>query len=441
MTYRESLAYLEDIQSLGIKFGLDNVRTILASLGNPHRSYPTVLVAGSNGKGSVSAMLTRILTLHGYKTGLYTSPHLVRYEERIRISDQLISSKSFSRILTQLRSRIERLISQGKLSSPPTHFELLTCLAFVYFSEERADMAVLEVGMGGRFDATNVSTPLLAIITTISEEHQNTLGETLAEIAYEKAGIIKPGVPVVCGVEEVSALQTIRCQASESQAPLIEVFAPENFLQHELSRDRFVFQFTFEGEPYMYSPSLPGRHQGNNAAVAIAAACQLSQSWNPLDKEKILQGIASTHWDGRLETLITSPPVLLDGAHNREGALALRQYINSNLKSPVIIVFATMQDKKIEDLTEILFPLAQKVILTRYPYFRAATPEEIYQRTSSHFHARLEQEPDVEKAVRRALDLAGEAQAVVITGSLFLVGEVKKLFPDPSALLPTTPLQ
>ncbi len=439
MTYRESLAYLEKIQSLGIKFGLDNVRTILSALGNPHRSYPTVLVAGSNGKGSVSAMLTRILTLHGYKTGLYTSPHLVRYEERIRIADQLISSKSFSRILTRLRSLIERMVSQGKLGSPPTHFELLTCLALAHFSEERVDMAVLEVGMGGRFDATNVATPLLSIITTISEEHQKTLGETLAEIAFEKAGIIKPGVPVVCGVEEASALETIRRQAQESQAPLIEVFAPENCLRHAKSHDGMEFQFSFKGEPYPYTPSLPGRHQGKNAAVAIAAACQLSRFWAPLEKEKILQGIASTQWEGRLETMLASPPVLLDGAHNREGALALQQYIMSHLKWPVIMVFATMQDKKIEELTEILFPLAQKVILTRFPYFRAATPEEIFQRTSPHLQARLEKEPSVEKAVRRALDLAGKVQTVVITGSLFLVGEVKKLFPDPSLFLPGTP--
>ncbi len=434
MTYRESLAYLENIQSLGIKFGLDNVRTVLSALGNPHRSYPTVLVAGSNGKGSVSAMLTRILTLHGYKTGLYTSPHLVCYEERIRIAEQLISPKSFSRILTRLRSLIERLISQGKLGSPPTHFELLTCLAFAYFSEERVDMAVLEVGMGGRFDATNVASPLLSIITTISEEHQKTLGETLAEIAFEKAGIIKSGVPVVCGVEEASALRTIRQQAQKNQAPLIEVFAPENSLRHESSHDRLVFRFTFEGGPYVYTPSLPGEHQGKNAAVAIAAASQLSRFWAPLEKEKILQGIASTHWEGRLETMLTSPLVLLDGAHNREGALALRQYIMRYLNGPVILVFATMQDKKIEDLAEILFPLAQKVILTWYPYFRAADPEEIFQRTSSLLQARLEKEPSVEKAVRRALDLAGKTRTVVITGSLFLVGEVKKLYPDPAAL-------
>ncbi len=439
MNYQDCLAYLEDIQSLGIKFGLDNVRTILSSLGNPHRSYPTVLIAGSNGKGSVSAMLTRILTLHGYKTGLYTSPHLVRYEERIRIGDQLISSKSFSRVLTRLRSGVERLIADGKQSSPPTHFELLTCLAFLYFAEERVDMAVLEVGMGGRFDATNVSTPVLAVITTISEEHQQTLGESLAEIAFEKAGIIRSGVPVVCGVEEASALRIIRRRAIESQAPLIEVFGPENSLQHEFSADRFVFQFTFSGERYVYTPSLPGRHQGKNAAVAIAAARELNRFWSPLDKSRIILAIASTQWEGRLETFIASPHVLLDGAHNREGALALREFISLRLNAPVILVFAAMKDKKIEELSDILFPLAQRVILTRYPYHRAATPEEIFQRTSPRFHARLEREPDVEKAVRRALELAGDTQAVVITGSLFLVGEVKKLFPDPSILLPTTP--
>jgi len=224
MNYRQCLNYLEQIQTLGMKFGLDNVRTLLAALGNPHQAYPSVLVAGSNGKGSVCAMLTRILTLQGFRAGLYTSPHLVRYEERIRIGGETISAKAFSRVLTRLRSQIERLIGSGKLASPPTHFELLTCAAFMFFAEERVDMAVLEVGMGGRFDATNVVSPVLSVITTISEEHQRSLGESLAEIAFEKAGIIKPGVPVVCGAEAREAVSTIRRRAGEKAAPFIEVF-------------------------------------------------------------------------------------------------------------------------------------------------------------------------------------------------------------------------
>jgi len=434
MNYRQCLNYLEQIQTLGIKFGLDNVRTILASLGNPHLSYPSVLVAGSNGKGSVCAMLTRILSLHGHKTGLYTSPHLIRYEERIRIGEDPIPAKAFSRVLTRLRSQIERLLGAGKLASPPTHFELLTCAALMYFDEERVDMAVLEVGMGGRFDATNVVTPVISVITTISEEHQRSLGESLAEIAFEKAGIIKPGTPVVCGAESEEAVHTIRERAAEREAPLIQVFGPGNSLAAASSFPKDGFRYMSSGEDYAFTPSLPGRHQGKNAAVALAAALELGRHWQPLSRKKILEGIATTRWEGRLELFLERPRVVLDGAHNQEGAEALQEFIRERLTPPVILVFATMQDKKIEDLARILFPLAERVVLTCFPYSRAASPEEIARR-ADRFRDQLELVPDPAEAVRRALHLAGERGAVVIAGSLFLVGEVKKLFPNPQDAL------
>ncbi len=434
MTYRQCLSYLEQIQTLGMKFGLDNVRTILASLGNPHQTYPSVLVAGSNGKGSVCAMLTRILTLQGFRTGLYTSPHLVRYEERIRIGGEPISAKAFSRILTRLRSQIERLIGSGKLASPPTHFELLTCAAFMFFAEERVDMAVLEVGMGGRFDATNVVFPELSVITTISEEHQRSLGESLAEIAFEKAGIIKPGVPVVCGAEAREAVGTIRRRAEEHAAPFIEVFGQGNALTLESGDEEDRFSYATEAEAHIITPSLPGLHQGKNAAVALSAAREIGRLWQPIETEKILTGIATTSWEGRLETFLDHPRVVMDGAHNLEGALALREFIQGRLGPPVILVFATMQDKKIGEMARVLFPLAERIILTRYPNDRAASPDEIA-RCAPDFLHRVEQEPDTASAVRRALGLAGEGRAVVIAGSLFLVGEVKKRFPDPLSVL------
>jgi dihydrofolate synthase/folylpolyglutamate synthase len=434
MNYRQCLSYLEQVQTSGMKFGLDNVRAILASLGNPHKAYPSVLVAGSNGKGSVCAMLSRILTLQGFRTGLYTSPHLVRYEERIRIGGDPISAKAFSRVLTRMRSQIERLTGSGKLATPPTHFELLTCAALMFFAEDRVDMAVLEVGMGGRFDATNVVTPELSVITTITEEHQSSLGESLEEIAFEKAGIIKPGVPVVCGVVAREAAQTIRQRAGESGAPLVEVFGPGNSLIAEPSAGGDTFRYEFPDEAYVYSPSLPGLHQGKNAAVALAAARELGRLWQPIEREKILAGIATTSWEGRLESFLDHPPVVMDGAHNLEGAQALREFILERLGPSVILVFATMQDKKIEELARVLFPLAERIILTRYPYYRAATPEEIARRAPG-FSDRIELEPDTAEAVRRALAVAGERSAVVITGSLFLVGEVKKLFPNPQAAL------
>jgi len=429
MNYRQCLLYLEQIQNLGIKFGLDNVRTILASLENPHRNYPSILVAGSNGKGSVCAMLTRILSIHGLKVGLYTSPHLRCYEERIRVGQDLIAAKAFIRIMTRLRSRIERLMSQGKLASPPTHFEHLTCAALMHFAEKKVDIAVLEVGMGGRFDATNVVDPVLSVITTISEEHQKSLGETLEEIAFEKAGIIKAGVPVVCGAEAGAAVRVISEQARLREAPFVRVFGPESALIGERSPEGYTFRYRYRGEDFSYSPSLNGRYQGKNGAVALVTALTLSSRWRPLDRNKILAGIAATRWEGRLETWGENPLVILDGAHNREGAEALRDHIRENTLNPLVLVFATMQDKKIEELSALLFPLAQRVILTHFPYRRAASPEEIARRSAS-FRDRLEIEPDAARALSRARELATPDGAVIVTGSLFLVGAVKQMMPD-----------
>jgi len=223
MNYHECLRYLEKIQNLGIKFGLDNVKDILSFFNNPYQKYPSVLVAGTNGKGSVCAMLTRILSLHNFRVGLYTSPHLVKVEERIRINGEPISSRSFSQELTELKDRIEALIASKKLLSLPTYFELLTCLALIYFGKQRVDISVLEVGMGGRFDATNVVVPPISVITTISKEHQKFLGNTLSQIAFEKAGIIKPGISVVCGVKRGEAQRMIKQKARELKRSRVQV--------------------------------------------------------------------------------------------------------------------------------------------------------------------------------------------------------------------------
>jgi len=279
-----------------------------------------------------------------------------------------------------------------------------------------------------------VVTPELSVITTISEEHQRSLGESLAEIAFEKAGIIKPGVPVVCGAEAREAVHAIRRQAGRNAAPFIEVFGRGNSLTVESSAEGDTFTYTTAAETQVFTPSLPGLHQGKNAAVALTAARELGRLWQPIETEKILTGIATTHWEGRLETFLDLPRVVMDGAHNLEGALALREFIRARLGPPVILVFATMKDKKIEELARVLFPLAERIILTRYPYDRAASPEEIA-RCAPDFLDRVEQEPDTAQAVRRALALAGARGVVVITGSLFLVGEVKKLFPDPRSAL------
>ncbi len=426
MNHQECLEYLEKIQNLGIKFGLDNVREVLSAFHNPHLKYPSVLVAGSNGKGSVCAMLSRILTLHGLRTGLFTSPHLIDVEERIRIGEDPIPKRTFCRLLTELRETIDRLIEEKKLLNPPTYFEHICCLAFLYFEHQRVDIALLEVGMGGRFDATNVAHPLASVITTISAEHQKFLGESLDQIASEKAGIIKPLVPVICGVKDKKALQTIKRRAEELEAPLQNIFDHRGIFSKKKADTKYVFRFKMDGETYTYETSLPGEHQGKNAAIAIAAARTLSQRWKPLERDKILEGIRTARWEGRLETMSHHPLILLDGAHNEEGVTALRKYVEDFLTPPLILVFAAMRDKKIEKISDILFPLSEKVILTRFPYFRAATPEELKEKALPHKH-RLILEPDVEKAFRLAVEMAGPEGTVLITGSLFLVGEIKKI--------------
>jgi dihydrofolate synthase/folylpolyglutamate synthase len=425
MNYEQCLRYLERVQNLGIKFGLDNVSTVLSSFNNPHLKYPSVLVAGTNGKGSVCAMLAQILLLHDFRVGLFTSPHLVRVEERIQTGNKLIPTQSFCRWLTTLRKRIDQLISSRKLLSPPTYFELLTCLAFLYFEEQKVDMAVLEVGMGGRFDATNVAEPSVSVITTISGEHKKFLGETLSQIAFEKAGIVKRGIPVVCGVEEVEARETIEKRAEELQAPFHPVFAGKRSLIIQKAERGYSFLFRTGRENYSFTPSLQGEHQGKNAAVAIAASEQLSKTWKRLQKKKIVSGVEKTKWEGRLEVISRDPLVILDGAHNEEGVRALRKYFEDFPSSPLILVFAIMRDKEIAKIADILFPLAKEIILTRFPYFRAALPEEI-KKQALRFQDRIVLEPDINKALDKAIRSAGSRGCVLAAGSLYLVGEFKK---------------
>lgn len=429
MNYEQCLLYLEKVQKLGIKFGLDNVRIILSSLGSPHQKYPCILVGGTNGKGSVCAMLSHILSRHKFRVGLYTSPHLLRVEERIRVSMDLISPDNFSRELTLLREKIEELLNSKKLLSHPTHFELLTCLAFHYFERQKVDIAIFEVGMGGRFDATNVVTPLVSVITTVSKEHQKYLGKTLSKIAFEKAGIIKSGVPVVCGVKKGIAQKTIKEKARELGAPFYSVFNKKGCFSEKKAQGKYSFGYESNSDRFHFSPSLPGRHQGQNAAVALVAAEQLSKNWKRLEKEKIILGIEETRWEGRLETLSESPCVILDGAHNEEGARAVRNYVQEFIRKPLILVVAFMRDKEIKKLVNILFPLGRKIIITRFPYFRAGNPEEIRAHALA-FKDRIVLEPDVKQAVDIAIREGGENSCILITGSLFLVGEVKKIFPS-----------
>jgi dihydrofolate synthase/folylpolyglutamate synthase len=426
MTPSECRDYLGRLQHFGIKLGLENIAALCLALGNPQNRFLSVHVAGTNGKGSVSAMLAAILRVHGHKTGLYTSPHLARVEERIRIDGRSIGPERFRRLLARLKDVIDRLMVERKLVYHPTYFEVLTTLAFLEFAERQVDVAVLEVGMGGRFDATNVVRPLISVITTIAMDHEKHLGTTLEKIAFEKAGIIKPGIPVVCGVRGGAALREIRRVARGRKAPLAEVFGRGRTLEARRTRGGYRFVHAGEGGRYVFSPGLAGRHQGANAATAIAAVEVLSRFWRPFDKAKILTAVRDAHWEGRLETVHQRPLVLLDGAHNVEGVTALVSYIKEIIRRPVVLVFAAMEDKDLRSMTRILFPVASTVVLTRVPYKRSATPEALLA-AAPPFKCRVLLEPDTRKAVRLALLESKRSTPVVIAGSLFLIGEVKRL--------------
>jgi dihydrofolate synthase/folylpolyglutamate synthase len=428
MNYGECRRYLQEVLESGVKFGLNNVRTVLAAADDPHLAYPSVLVAGTNGKGSVCAILAGVLSRHGFRTGLYTSPHLIRVEERFRIGDQPIPRRHFCRLLGRLKTLILELIAAGKLESPPTYFEILTILALLYFREKKVDIAVLEVGMGGRLDATNVVTPLVSVITTVGLDHQEFLGRTLAQIAFEKAGIIKPGVPLICGLPPGVARRVIRRRAKELGAPMHAVFDEPGALLARRQKTGFRFSFRYEGDHYVFSPKLPGEHQGRNAAVAIAAALEISRGWRRLEKRHIIRGIREADWEGRLEDVARRPRVVLDGAHNEAGARVVAAYARDFLPRPITLVFGIMKDKSIRRVSAALFPLADKIFLTTVPMPRAASPEMVY----SLAPARRKEtflEPDLKKAVQKAIEMTPCRGSVLITGSLYLVGEVKRRFP------------
>jgi dihydrofolate synthase/folylpolyglutamate synthase len=426
MTSSECRDYLGHLQHFGIKLGLENIATLCAALGDPQDRFPSIHVAGTNGKGSVSAMLAGIMKEHGFRTGLYTSPHLARVEERIRVDGASITPLRFRGMLERLKATIDGLMAGGRLAYHPTYFEVLTALAFLQFAERKVDIAVLEVGMGGRFDATNVVRPLVSVITTIAKDHEKHLGSSLKKIAFEKAGIIKPGVPVVCGVRCGDALREIRRVARERGAPIVEAFGPGRTLEVRPVRGGYRFVYSGERDRYAFSPALAGRHQGTNAAVAIATAEVLARTWKPLEKAMIVRTIGQTRWEGRLETVSRRPLVVLDGAHNVEGAEAFAAHIRETFGKPVVLIFAAMQDKDIRAMTRILFPLCETVILTRVPYKRSATPEELAA-AAPPFKGRVFLEPDTRKAIRLALAESHGRTPVVIAGSLFLIGEVKRL--------------
>lgn len=456
------------------KFDLEHMRVLLAALGHPEKKFPSVLIAGTNGKGSTASTLASILQASGYKTGLYTSPHLVRINERIRLNGESIGDQDFALLHDVVGRTAERLVSEGDLPWHPSFFEMLTAMAFEYFARSEPDMVVLEVGMGGRLDATNVVDPRLSIITDISLDHQRFLGETIPEIAREKAGIIRPNRVVVTLPQLPEANDVIgntilergaRAVNAVPYVPPVSPASPEYSAPNaQLPVDRAPRQrYPLEvlGENIEVDSPLVGRHQLRNIALSIASAVELrEQGFKLITPATIERGIRDTHWPGRFQVLSSTvsgslqhnagsrvsiaeereasgdrlatesesrePVYILDVAHNPAGAWSLRSTLSATFEDrPLTMVFGVLRDKAMSEMAEILFPIADRVIVTHANNPRSATPAEI-RGAAARVSVNISEAETVAEALRMATESAGRSGLVVVTGSIYVVGEAMR---------------
>jgi len=406
MNYAESVQYLYALgnEVLTAKLGLDRIGTLLETLGNPHRACRWIHVAGTNGKGSTSAMIEAGLRAAGVRTGLYTSPHLVEATERIQIGGQAVSQDQFAGAFARVHETAERMLASGALDMHPTYFETVTAMAFVLFAAEKVHTVVLEVGLGGRLDATNVVAPELCVITPIDYDHQVFLGDTIEQIAAEKAGILKPGVPAVFAEQRPEAEGVLRDHA---RGPYT---LSRDWAITDLAIDARGSRFRLRGISVVCP--LAGEHQVENARVAAIALAELGFSPD---------GIAATHWPGRLEHVSEQPEIIIDGAHNPAGVRALVNYIRRFYSEPrrVWIVYGALRDKAVAEMASMLFPLADRLILTAPANARAMRPEDIPAPGARITHS-------VAEAIA-LLSEAGPDDVIFITGSLYLAGEARAL--------------
>jgi dihydrofolate synthase/folylpolyglutamate synthase len=435
MNYQSAVRYLLSLgrelaaptQAAAAKFNLENISVLLERLGRPDRAYPCAHIAGTNGKGSTAAFLEKILREAGFRTGLNTSPHLERINERIRISGKEIADERFAEIFTRIHSVIEELLALGKLRAHPTYFECVTALAFEAFARERVDFAVIEVGLGGRLDATNVVTPIVSIITRIDFDHENYLGHSLREIAGEKAGILKAQVPAVFAVQLEEVRRVLLGRAAELRCPMVETGEAYR-LEGEEIKDGCAWATAVEiasGTRYSLKPGLAGRFQLQNALNAVAAARILQGRNYRVSDEQILTGIRTAKWPGRLERLQTQPDVYLDGAHNPGAARELAHFLGENFTGrKVYLIFGAMRDKALDEVTGMLFPHAHEVIFTQPGTPRAVSAGQLAEMASDHAKKFVVIE-DAQQALESALAKAGPDDAILITGSLYLVGELR----------------
>ncbi len=423
MTYPDALQYLYGLQRLGIKLGLENIRRLLRALGNPERAFRAVHVGGTNGKGSTAALLAAILRAAGLRVGLYTSPHLLDFTERIQVSGEPIGPDALADLTAEVRAALEAAFAPAPddLPSHPTFFEVTTALAFLHFARAGAEWAVIEVGLGGRYDATNVLTPDLCVITNVAVEHQDLLGDSLEAIAAEKAGIVKPGIPLVTAAAE-PVLGVLRRACAERGAPLLHVPTTYGWIREALLPDGQVFGLRGPGtERPNLRIGLLGRHQLVNAATAVAAAERLRGRSLALPESAVREGLAAARWPARLQVVGERPRLLVDSAHNPAACRAVRDFLEEEIPGRRLLVFGALKDKDWGQMLEILLPAFTAAILCRPPSDRAADPMMLLGSARGLCH-HVEVVPEVPDALAAARALARPEDTVLVAGSLFTAG-------------------
>jgi dihydrofolate synthase/folylpolyglutamate synthase len=435
MNYDAAVRYLLSLgrelaaptQAAAAKFDLENISVLAERLGRPDRAYPSAHIAGTNGKGSTAAFLESILRQAGFCTGLNTSPHLEKINERIRVNGVEISDDDFAETLTGIQVLIEELLAAGKLRAHPTYFECVTAMAFQYFAESRVDFGVFEVGLGGRLDATNILSPAISLISRIDFDHEKFLGPSLREIATEKAGILKKGVPAVVAPQRAEALEVILNRAKEVGCPVVEASLAYRVEHDSLLNGCVRAQITeiATGWTATVAPRLPGRFQLQNAITAVAAARTLAALGYRIPQSAIEQGIAAAVWPGRLEKLQSRPDIYVDGAHNPGAARELAAFWQENFASrKIFLLYGALRDKAVDEIAGLLFPQAAEVVFTEPRTPRAISASQLSE-IAAHLAEHSSVIPDAEQALDYVVSKARPEDAVFVTGSLYLVGQLR----------------
>jgi dihydrofolate synthase/folylpolyglutamate synthase len=436
MRYEDAMKYIYEVGNFGSNYGLERTYRILELLDNPHKELKLIHIAGTNGKGSITAMVTELLIGKGYKVGMYTSPFLEEFEERIQINGVNIPKLILGELMDELKEAVDKVVLEGY--NHPTEFEIITCLMLLYFKNEGVDYGVIEVGLGGRLDSTNVIIPILTIIASISLDHTNLLGNTIGEIAAEKAGIIKQNVPVVIYPQIEEASNVIKERADKLNAPLYTLEGSFGDLLEVVSAQKYYQRIliNLDGEKFTVNLPLLGEHQINNLLVALKAFKVICITENiSFDIDEIKTFLLNVKWKGRLEVMNMKPLIVIDGAHNIQGITALNQNIKKYFKyNNLYLLLGILADKEVEKMVKIITPKAKKVFALTPHNDRAKLAEEL-KKVVIKYNSNCIAVEDYKEALNIAINEAKEDDLILISGSLYMIGDIRKNLKDMNKII------